>query len=243
MLPFRRRDRDKELGQTLTEYVLIVVLVAIAGLVALKLFGGQIKQLFGKASAEIAQTTGSPPPWEETALPPELRLNEALLLFLLAGSMASDISARRIYNAFTYPAIVCGFALCFLDSWSFLGGAMLAFALSFLIYYPLCRAGGMGLGDLKLMAAIGALMGLEFWVKAQIASALAGGAIAFAVAVRHGAAISTVRGALGIIRIGIMALITRKRLKLPRSALGTAIPYGVAIGLGTASVWWLGWPG
>lgn len=61
MLRFRR-NWDRERGQTLTEYVLIVVLVAVAGLIALKLFGGQIKQLFGRASNEIAQTTGSPPP-------------------------------------------------------------------------------------------------------------------------------------------------------------------------------------
>lgn len=50
----------KERGQSLTEYALIVVLVAVAALVALKLFGKQIKGLFSSASTEIATGTKVP---------------------------------------------------------------------------------------------------------------------------------------------------------------------------------------
>ncbi len=49
-------------GQSLTEYVLIIVLVAVAALVALKVFGVQIKGLFGYATKEIATTTNTPVP-------------------------------------------------------------------------------------------------------------------------------------------------------------------------------------
>ncbi len=57
-----RFRNSRETGQTLTEYVLIVVLVAVAALVVLKLFGAQIKELFGFATSEIAQTTNTPAP-------------------------------------------------------------------------------------------------------------------------------------------------------------------------------------
>jgi len=60
MLQQRRDRRGREHGQGLTEYALIVVLVAVAALVALKLFGRQIKGLFGTASSEIATGTKVP---------------------------------------------------------------------------------------------------------------------------------------------------------------------------------------
>jgi len=48
------RGRRAESGQSMTEYVLIIVLVAVAALVSLKLFGRQITGLFTKANTEIA---------------------------------------------------------------------------------------------------------------------------------------------------------------------------------------------
>lgn len=55
------RRRQNERGQGMTEYALIVVLVAVAALVAVKLFGKQIKGLFGSAQKEIQQETGVKP--------------------------------------------------------------------------------------------------------------------------------------------------------------------------------------
>jgi len=49
-------------GQGMTEYTLIIVLVAVAALVALKLFGAQIKGLLSKSSRDIAATTGTSAP-------------------------------------------------------------------------------------------------------------------------------------------------------------------------------------
>lgn len=59
---FGARSRRGERGQGLTEYTLIVVLVAVAALVVLKLFGVQIKGLLTKSTKEIATTTQSPVP-------------------------------------------------------------------------------------------------------------------------------------------------------------------------------------
>ena len=79
----------------------------------------------------------------------ELRI--ALLLGLLVASAVTDWLHRKIYNAFTYPALIAGVLLQAAAGPSQLAGAVAASLLSAAIFYPLCRAGGMGLGDLKLM--------------------------------------------------------------------------------------------
>ena len=58
MLKFPLR-RANQRGQTLTEYTLIIVLVVVACLVALKLFGAQIRGLLTGATTEIARQTSS----------------------------------------------------------------------------------------------------------------------------------------------------------------------------------------
>jgi prepilin peptidase CpaA len=151
--------------------------------------------------------------------------------------MATDIASRRILNAFTYPAILSGLLLNLMVGWAPLASAAGACLLSVFIYYPICRAGGMGLGDLKLMAAIGALMGLDFWFKAQVASALVGGVAALALAAYHGTLMRALQGALTVMGGIFGAIFMRKPLRMPRSALGQAIPYGVAIAIGTIGIW------
>jgi len=47
-----------ERGQGMTEYILIVALIAVAAIVAVKMFGGTIKGLFSSASDKI-QSEGS----------------------------------------------------------------------------------------------------------------------------------------------------------------------------------------
>ena len=48
-----------EEGQTMTEYILIVALIAIAAIVVLRLFGEQIKDLFTGARDTIENETES----------------------------------------------------------------------------------------------------------------------------------------------------------------------------------------
>ncbi len=49
----------REEGQTMTEYILIVALIAIAAIVVLRLFGEQIKDLFTGARDTIENETES----------------------------------------------------------------------------------------------------------------------------------------------------------------------------------------
>jgi Flp pilus assembly pilin Flp len=58
--PLLRLKRQK--GQGMTEYTLIIVLVAVAALLAFKLFGAQIRGLLTRSSKEISATTGTATP-------------------------------------------------------------------------------------------------------------------------------------------------------------------------------------
>ena len=46
-----------EKGQSMTEYILIVVLVAVAAIVVVRLFGNQIKGMFQKSTTTIESET------------------------------------------------------------------------------------------------------------------------------------------------------------------------------------------
>lgn len=101
------------------------------------------------------------------------------LFIVLALSVYFDSTQRKIPNKITIPAILIGVIWSTvssgLDGFLFsVWGFLLGFAV-FLVPYIL---GGIGAGDVKLMAAIGALMGWEFTLASGLATAIAGGVIA-----------------------------------------------------------------
>lgn len=167
---------------------------------------------------------------------------EAILLALLAASAVTDLRERRIPNAFTYPAVVAGLLLAATNGpWTVLdrAGAALAAAL---LFAPLCWIGGMGLGDLKLMAAVGALKGLAFTAAAAIDAALAGGIMAIFVIARHG---FDARRFLEVLKLPWTMLrspVTGKMPRLRRAVPRATVPYGAAIAAGCLVAWWFGWP-
>jgi prepilin peptidase CpaA len=67
-----------------------------------------------------------------------------------------------------------------------LGAAALGFGLAMLVYTPLYLIRGMGAGDVKLMAAIGAIVGPQGWLGIFIATALVGGVVSImAIAIKR----------------------------------------------------------
>lgn len=115
---------------------------------------------------------------------PEL-LNGVLLFVVLCAGV-SDLRARRIPNWLTGPAVLVGVALnacAHPHGWLLsLGGIACALA----VYFPLFLVRGMGAGDVKLMAAVGAIAGPADWLLIFIATALvAGSASLLLVAVRR----------------------------------------------------------
>jgi prepilin peptidase CpaA len=94
-------------------------------------------------------------------------------------SAVTDLYSRRIPN----PVVVAGFAAglilnTWLAGWGGLAQSLLGFGLAILIYVPLFLLRAMGGGDVKLMAAAGALVGARDWFTLFILASIAGGAIA-----------------------------------------------------------------
>ena len=102
--------------------------------------------------------------------------NNVLLLLLVSLSAAFDAKERRIPNKITFVGIIFGlFFNLFAGGWTGLLNSFLGMLAGIAIFFIPFAVGGMGAGDVKLMGAIGALMGWRFSMETAIYSALVGG--------------------------------------------------------------------
>ena len=99
-----------------------------------------------------------------------------ILLLTLGISLYTDLTQRKIYNWITVPAMALGLIL---NTWQngFDGfmQAWLGWAVGLLIFFIPFLLGGISAGDIKLLAAVGALKGPEFIIEAVLLTALVGG--------------------------------------------------------------------
>ena len=105
---------------------------------------------------------------------------QILLGILVAAAAVFDIRSRRIPNWLVLAGIVAGFAwnVSFSPGWSGLGRAAAGLGLGFILYFPLYLLRARGAGDVKLLAAVGAITGPGncFWI--FFLTAILGGVIA-----------------------------------------------------------------
>lgn len=164
----------------------------------------------------------------------ELMFLAAALVCALVGAIF-DVKSRRIPNLLTLPAILLGLLLhLIVGGWHQLALAGLACAICGSIFLIFWLAGGMGAGDVKLMAAVGCLAGLPSVAWLLISTALAGGVMAIALALWRGRFKET------LINVGAVALHHRTEGLTPHPSLNVAnawtlrLPYGLAIAAGSA---------
>jgi prepilin peptidase CpaA len=127
------------------------------------------------------------------ALQQQVMFTGSSLLCAGIGSV-QDVRERRIPNRLTGPAMAAGLMLhAALGGWHGLGDAALAGLVAggaFLVFF---FAGGMGAGDVKLMAAVGCLAGTASLPLLVISIAVAGAVCGLGVSVYHGRLRETVR--------------------------------------------------
>ncbi len=103
-------------------------------------------------------------------------LQHLISLIVLFVAAVTDVRKGLIYNWLTLPAIVVGLLLSIWQSgWAGLGMSFLGLLVGGGVLFIPFFFGVMGGGDVKLMAAIGALMGVEFVSETLLASILVGG--------------------------------------------------------------------
>jgi prepilin peptidase CpaA len=98
---------------------------------------------------------------------------------VLAIATFTDLRSRRIPNWLVLPFLALGLGVSvWLHGWSGLWQSLGGIAVGGLIFLVLALMGGMGMGDVKLCAAIGAWIGPSQMFFALLLTAMAGGLIA-----------------------------------------------------------------
>ena len=166
-------------------------------------------------------------------LPPPKLLGDGLLALFCLVAVASDLRTQRIPNAwnFGFMAVGLGLAGARLTPTP-LAEAGIGLGAGFLVLFPFFASGGIGAGDVKMLMAIGALMGWKFLVNTCNVGGLAGGALSFLVAFYD------IRRLGGWVQY---LAITKKEMKERTSrkdSVRTKMPYGVAIALGALAAWY-----
>ncbi len=157
-------------------------------------------------------------------------------MLVLAVSTITDLRSRRIPNWLVLPFLATGFAVSLgSERWHGIGiGQSLAGAgLGLLLFGILAWMGGMGMGDVKLCAAIGAWVGPRQLFLALVLTAIAGGIMAVCWAVFGGFAGELFTGTSDFLfGWGKRGMKTDPELTLsnPRAR---KMPYAPAIAIGT----------
>ena len=151
---------------------------------------------------------------------------------LLAGVVAAtviDVRTRRIPNLLTAAMAATGIGMAATGaSGVSLAAAALGIVVGFALMLPGHALGATGAGDVKLMAAVGAIVGPVIVLKAFLFTGVAGGVLAILVAVR--------RRRLGatLAATGHMVAAPADTPGLVRSAgAGSRFAYGPAIAIGS----------
>lgn len=151
---------------------------------------------------------------------------------LASGALVAtvvDIRVRRIPNALTATMAGIGVGLAASGaSGVSLGASLVGFALGLGLMMPGHALGATGAGDVKLMAAVGAIVGPALVVSAFLFTALAGGVLAVAVAVRRQRLAATLVGTGRLIAVPGEA---RKEIQAATSS--SRFAYGPAIAIGS----------
>ena len=105
----------------------------------------------------------------------------AIVLVVIAAGW--DLATRRIPNVLTFGAALAGFlAHGYMAGWSGAGASLAGWAVGVAFFFPFFALGGMGAGDIKLLAAVGAWLGPAATVWVALYSSIAGGVMALIVA-------------------------------------------------------------
>lgn len=159
-----------------------------------------------------------------------------VLAITIVIAVYTDLKYRKIYNYLTFPAAISGIGLSF-----FAGGydgfrsSLIGFGLGLALLLPLFLLGGIGGGDVKFLAAVGALGGFPYVLWSAVYMAIIGGTMAAIGMIAQHRFKQTARDVKNFLSsIFVFFFIPESDIYLPGGQLNVTLPYGVAIGLGAA---------
>ena len=157
----------------------------------------------------------------------------ALIFIPLALSITyMDVRYRRIPNKTVLTILLCGIAVnAFFGSWQGIFASLIGLAMAFGLMLTLHILGTMGAGDVKLFAAIGAVIGSSLVLKTFLIVAVTGGVLALCKMVYERRAAATMFR-VGQVFVGLLPGQTVPRLSIPADPTYT-LPYAVPIVVGS----------
>jgi len=167
------------------------------------------------------------------------------LVAIAIAAVWFDVRERRIPNQLTVLAFLIALFMRSFLGLPALGSGLAGAGICFLLALPFFLARGLGGGDVKLLTAFGAFLGLEQLASALLVTALAGGVLAVFAMVRHRAVARTLWGLYAILRSLGRESFSRWKRENPQARMtldhpeAVTVPYGIAISAGALYGWFL----
>ena len=165
------------------------------------------------------------------------------VLIAVAGA-ACDVRSRRIPNWLTYRGLMAAVLVRFaLAGWAGLESGLESVLLAGGVFLVLFLLGGMGGGDVKLMASVAAWAGAGQVVTILLASAIAGGALAIAYMIAGRRVWRTLLNTMQLAGHHLSSGLQPHPSLNIQEQDATRAPFGVAVGMGTVfcacnALWW-----
>jgi prepilin peptidase CpaA len=171
---------------------------------------------------------------------PTIETRAVAALIVALAAVVFDLRTRRIPNELTFGAAALAFTFTLVTGGaSGLGASVLGWMLGAVLFFPIFAVGGMGAGDVKLLAALAAWLGPGETVYLAIFASISGGVLAVFV--------SLSRGYLGQAFSNIWMMLMHWRVagpsEVPGLTLGDAptaprLAYAIPIAIGVLCTLW-----
>ena len=149
----------------------------------------------------------------------------------------TDLRSRRISNRLVITGLAAG---CFLNTlrggWTSLGWSVAGALLGLAIFLPFFALGGMGAGDVKLLACLGSILGPRDLLAVALVGALVGGLMALMVAAANGRLLDTLKGMAQLFSFWITGGLRPSPVLNLGNPATLKIPYAVPVAVGTVAV-------
>jgi len=167
-------------------------------------------------------------------------VQDIVMVLALSICLITDLRSRKIYNVVLIPTLLFGlFYNLAISGWPGLEQSLLGLLAGLGILFIPFALGGMGAGDVKLLAVIGGVKGPLFIFYTAVGMGLAGGVIGLAILIYQRRFLNTLTTFLR--GLWVMLLTRFKVIRFNFDHEKIMFPYGLAIVAGAiGAFWWMG---
>ena len=184
--------------------------------------------ILGSGNAEFTPMTWPPP------------VSAVAVAALVLSASVCDVRSRRVPNALTLGTSVVAVAMHgVLNGWSGVFLAASGWVVGLIMFLPLFALGGMGAGDVKLLAAIGAWLGPAGALWTGLYGAIAGGIMALVVALARGYFMTALRNVRAMLRLWIVAGVQPVEGLTLANEASVRLPYALPVAVGALVALWM----